>query len=165
MTWIRRPLISICKNQKKMKKIFLYKILCHHYHTHKKKILCVIFIKITACFLPEGRTSHSQFEILIEHDKHSIFAIKKNNSRGRFFAEIDLIVWNKIFMQHIHCFEIVNRLFKNLRFDSDESVKFRPLFDEIRVAARCGDTDGVSVRCGVHFFDTDGVHDTVGVFT
>ena len=60
--------------------------------------------------------------------------------------------------------------------------KYLNNFITIRVAGRCGDTDGVSVRyhrrcellggntaptvrCGVHFFDTDGVHDTVGVFT
>ena len=44
-------------------------------------------------------------------------------------------------------------------------VSDRIIRSKSRVAGRCGDTDGVSVRCGVHFFDTDGVHDTVGVFT
>ena len=32
------------------------------------------------------------------------------------------------------------------------------------MAGRCGDTDGESVRCGVCFPDTDGVHDTDGIF-
>ena len=36
-------------------------------------------------------------------------------------------------MQHKNCFEIMNKLFKNLRFNSDESAKFRSLFDEMLI--------------------------------
>ena len=118
---------------KETKKIFLYKTFCYHYCAQKKRILCITFIKITGFFLSKNHTSHSQFGIFIEHDKHSIFVIKKNNNRNHFFIEIDLIVWNEIFIQHKHCFEIVNKLFKNLRFDSDEFAKFRPLFGEMSI--------------------------------
>ena len=118
---------------KGMKKIFLYKTLCHHYQNQKKQIVCVVFTKITTFFLPDGRTSHSAFGIFIEHDENSTSVIKKNNNRNRYFTQIDLIIWNEIIMQHKHCFEITNKLFKNLRFDFNESAKFRSLFDEVSI--------------------------------
>ena len=118
---------------KEMKKIFLYKTLCHHYWNKKKQIVCVIFIKITTFFLPNGHTSHSAFRIFIEHDENSIFIIKKNNNRSHYFIQTDLIIWNKIIMQHKHCFEIANKLFKNLRFNFNEFTKSRPLFGEMLI--------------------------------
>ena len=83
--------------------------------------------------MSKNRTSHLQFGSFIEYDENSIFVIKKNNSWNRFFIEIDLIVWNEIFMQHKYCFEIINKLFKNLRFDFNESAKFCLLFDEVSI--------------------------------
>ena len=88
---------SVWKSEE-TEKNFLYKTLCHHYHDQEKQIVCVIFIKIMIFFLSKGRTSHSAFEIFIEYDENSTFVIKKNNSRDRFFTEIDLIIWNEIIM-------------------------------------------------------------------
>ena len=101
-------------------------------YTKKTNFVCRIY-QNSGFFLSKNCTSYSQFGILIKHDEHSIFVIKKNSSQNRFFIEIDLIVWNEVSMQHKHCFEIVNKLFKNLHFDFDESAKFRPLFDGVLI--------------------------------
>ena len=73
------------QKSKEMKKIFLYKTLCHHYWNKKKQIVCVAFIKITTFFLPNDHTSHSAFGIFIEHDENSIFVIKKNSNWNCYF--------------------------------------------------------------------------------
>ena len=129
---IRRPLIFIYKNRKKRKKSFYIKLFVIITGTKKKQIFCITFIKIAAFFLPNGRTSHSAFGIFIEHDENSIFVIKKNKW-NHYFIRIDLIIWNDIIMQHKNYFEIMNKLFKNLHFNSDESMKSCLLFDEVSV--------------------------------
>lgn len=96
-------------------KTFLYKALCYHFRSLGKTVLCVASTGIAALLLPDGRTSHSQFKIPIQLNESSVSTISKNSKLAALLRLVDLIIWDEVPMQHKYCFEVVHRLFVDLR--------------------------------------------------
>ena len=101
-------------------KTFLYKAICHHMRGLGKSVLCAASTGIAALLLPDGRTSHNRFAVPILLDDQSICNITKQSLRGKAFAEVDLIIWDEVPMQHKYCFEAVHRLLCDMRSVPDE---------------------------------------------
>lgn len=78
-------------------------------------VLCVASTGIAALLLPKGRTSYSQFKIPLDLCEDSTSATRKNSKLADFLRQVDLIIWDKVPMQHKYCFEVVNRLLSDLR--------------------------------------------------
>lgn len=109
-------------------KTFLYRTLYHHYRSLGKKVLCVASTGIAAQLLPSGRTSHSAFKIPIELTDVSCCNVTKNQQLGRKLADVNLIIWDEVTMQHKHCFGAVNRLLNDLRTNpSSTQTSGRPV--------------------------------------
>jgi hypothetical protein len=75
---------------------------------------------IAATLLPRGRTAHSQFKIPLMLDEQSVCHVERQSRLGRMLANVDLIIWDEVTMQHRFAFEAVNRLFCDLRQNKDE---------------------------------------------
>ena len=101
-------------------KTFLYKTLYHYYRGQGKVVLCVASTGIAALLLPDGRTSHSQFRIPLELDESSVSTITKTSRLGALLRSTDLIIWDKVPMQHKYCFEVVHWLMVDLRSVADD---------------------------------------------
>jgi hypothetical protein len=101
-------------------KTFLYQTLCHYYRSQGKIVLCVASTGIAALLLPDGRTSHSQFKIPLELNELSVSTITKTSKLGQYLCITDLIIWDEVPMQHKYCFEVVHRLFVDLRSATDD---------------------------------------------
>jgi len=100
-------------------KTFLYKTIYHHYRSQGKKALCVASTGIAALLLPNGQTSHTQFKIPIDLNEASVSSITKSSRLASELKRVDLVIWDEVPMQHKHCFEVVHRLFVDLRSASD----------------------------------------------
>ncbi|KAH8603174.1 DNA helicase Pif1 like protein, partial [Bisporella sp. PMI_857] len=61
--------------------------------------------------LPDGRTSHSRFKIPFALHEDSVSGIAKNSADARELAQVDLIIWDEVLMQHKFCFQVVHQLF------------------------------------------------------
>jgi hypothetical protein len=85
-------------------KTFLYKTLCYYFRGQGKTVLCVASIGIAALLLPQGQTSHSQFKIPLELNELSISSISKQSALARMLQHLDLIIWDKVPIQHKYCF-------------------------------------------------------------
>jgi hypothetical protein len=103
-------------------KTFLYKALCYHLRSQGKTVLCVASTGIAALLLPDGRTSHSQFKIPIVLNESSVSTIAKNGKVATLLRQVDLVIWDEVPMQHKYCFEVVHRLFVDLRSATDDML-------------------------------------------
>jgi PIF1-like helicase len=101
-------------------KTFLYRAIYGHLKADGKSILCVASSGIAATLLPRGRTAHSQFKIPLMLDEQSTCGVERQSRLGRMLANVDLIIWDEVTMQHRFAFEAVNRLFCDLRQNKDE---------------------------------------------
>jgi len=101
-------------------KTFLYKAIYHHFRSQGKKVLCVASTGIAALLLPNGQTSHAQFKIPINLNEASVSSISKSGRLASELKKVDLVIWDEVPMQHKYCFEVVHRLFVDLRSASDD---------------------------------------------
>ena len=70
---------------------------------------------ISALLLHGGRTAHSTFRIPV-HDLHSesVCNLPLDSETAEAIRSSSLTVWDESFMQHRHCFEAVDRLYREL---------------------------------------------------
>lgn len=95
-------------------KTFLYKVLCNHFRAEGKIVLCVASSGIAALLLPGGITSHSRFKIPLNVFEDSVCNIKRNTQLHSLIQRTALIIWDKVPMQHKHCFVAVHRTLTDL---------------------------------------------------
>jgi len=81
--------------------------------------LAVASSGIAALLLEGGRTSHSQFKIPIEINSESLCTFHAQTQLADLIRATNLIIWDEAPAQHRHCFEAVDRTFKDIR-QSDE---------------------------------------------
>ena len=112
-------------------KTFLYQTICYYYQSQGKTVLCVASTGIAALLLPDRRTSYSQFQILLQLDKSSVSMITKTSQLGACLRSTDLIIWDKVPMQHKYYFKVVYQLIVDL-----QSVIDNVLFGSILIILR-----------------------------
>jgi ATP-dependent DNA helicase PIF1 len=86
-------------------------------------VLTVASSGIAALLIPGGRTAHSRFSIPIQVDENSTCNIKQGSPLAELIVEAKLIIWDEAPMTHKHCFEAVDRTFRDiLRFCNSENL-------------------------------------------
>jgi hypothetical protein len=75
---------------------------------------------IAALFLLDRCTSYSQFRIPLELDELFVSTITKTSRLGALLRSIDLIIWDKVPMQHKYYFKVVHRLIVDLQSVADD---------------------------------------------
>ena len=95
-------------------KTFLYNILCFHFRSQAKIVVCVASSGIAALLLIGGRTAHSCFKIPLKIHEESVCSFPKNGELADLLRITDLIIWDEAPMQHHHIHECVNRTFQDV---------------------------------------------------
>ena len=93
----------------------MYSVLCHHYRSHEKIVLCVASSGIASLLLPGGSTSHSRLRIPLNLHESSQCNINKNSELGDLLHKVTLLIWDEVPMQHRFCFEVVDRMLQDIR--------------------------------------------------
>jgi hypothetical protein len=100
-------------------KTYLYKVLCHHYRSQGKIVLCVASSGIAALLLPGGRTAHSRFKIPVDLEPDSLCNIPRGTELAGLLQRVSLIIWDEVPMQNRMCVEAVSRTLQDVRVGPD----------------------------------------------
>lgn len=100
-------------------KTFVYRCLYKRLSEMGKTLVCVASSGIAAILLPYGRTAHSTFRIPIRLDESSTSSMSKQSAAAKALLDADAVIWDEAPMQHRWCFEVVDRLFRDLN-DCDQ---------------------------------------------
>ncbi|KAE8251462.1 hypothetical protein A4X13_0g3984 [Tilletia indica] len=76
--------------------------------------LAVAASGIAALMLDGGRTAHNRFKIPFLLDGDSVCAIRAQSGEAELLRQTSVVIWDEAPMQHRHCFEAVDRLFRDL---------------------------------------------------
>nr|GEU35617.1 uncharacterized protein [Tanacetum cinerariifolium] len=77
-------------------------------------ILNVASSGIASLLLSGGRTAHSRFVIPINVNEESFCLIKPGSDLAALLEKTSLIIWDEATMMHKHCFESLNRTFRDI---------------------------------------------------
>jgi len=84
------------------------------YRFNRSRALHVASSSTAALLIPRGRTAHSRFHIpLIIHEGSSCNITPDNDLAG-LIARAKLIIWDEAPMLHKHCFESLDRAFRDV---------------------------------------------------
>ncbi|KAH0614326.1 uncharacterized protein H6S33_006212 [Morchella sextelata] len=103
-------------------KTFLYNVICNHFRSQGKIVLCVASSGIAAQLLPGGRTSHSRFKIPIAIHEGSTCDIKRGSLLAGLIQKTALIIWDEVPMQNKYCFEAVSRTLNDICSVGDDCL-------------------------------------------
>ena len=95
-------------------KTFLYSTLLANIRVNSDVALAVASSGIAALLLDKGRTAHSRFKIPIIVDETSTCSINKNSDLAKLIQTSKLIIWDEAPMMNKHCFEAVDRTFRDI---------------------------------------------------
>lgn len=86
-------------------------------------VLTVASSGIAALLIPGGRTAHSRFSIPIHVDENSTCNITQGSPLAELIVKAKLVIWDEASMTHKHCFEAVDRTFRDiLRFCNSRNL-------------------------------------------
>jgi ATP-dependent DNA helicase PIF1 len=86
-------------------------------------VLTVASSGIAALLIPGGRTAHSRFSIPIHVDENSTCNITQGSPLAELIVKAKLVIWDEAPMTHKHCFEAVDRTFRDiLRFCNSRNL-------------------------------------------
>ena len=97
-------------------KTYLYQVICHAVRAQGIIILCVASTGLACLLLPGGQTAHSMFKIPIDTlSATSICNISKESLRADLLRMAEAVIYDECLMTHRHCFEALDRTFRDLR--------------------------------------------------
>ncbi|KAG7572528.1 Nucleic acid-binding OB-fold [Arabidopsis suecica] len=95
-------------------KTFIYTTLSASVRSRGSIVLNVASSGIASLLLPGGRTAHSRFGIPINPDDFTVCNIEKGSNQAELIEEASLIIWDEAPMMSKHCFESMDRSFKDI---------------------------------------------------
>ena len=95
-------------------KTYLYETIISYLRSKGKIVLAVASSGIASLLLSGGRTAHSRFKIPLNINEHSTCDIKKDTQLARLIEETCLVVWDESPICHRHCFEALDRTFRDI---------------------------------------------------
>ncbi|XP_050207483.1 uncharacterized protein LOC126656902 [Mercurialis annua] len=107
-------------------KTYLYKTIIYKFRSEGKIVLVVASSGIASLLLPGGRTAHSRFKIPINLDDYSSCEIKRGTQLSELIKQSALVIWDKAPMNRCHCFEAIDRCFRDILSTSCENFKNLP---------------------------------------
>ena len=72
--------------------------------------LCVAWTGIAANLLKNGKTAHTTFKLSLNITESTTCNVKHNSNDGKKFKEVQIIIWDEIFMTSKFAFEAGDRL-------------------------------------------------------
>ena len=97
-------------------KTYLYRAICHAVRAESIIILCVASTGLACLLLPGGQTAHSMFKIPIDTlDDNSVCNISKESLQADLLRMTQAVIFDECLMTHRHCFEALDRSFRDLR--------------------------------------------------
>ena len=97
-------------------KMYLYQVICHAVRAEGIIILCVTSTGLACLLLPGGQTAHSMFKIPIDTlSATSICNISKESLQADLLRMAEAVIYDECLMTHQHCFEALDRTFRDLR--------------------------------------------------
>ena len=104
-------------------KTFLWQASAAALRSKGEIVLTVASSGIAALLIPGGRTAHSRFAIPLNIDEDSTCNIKQGSALANLIMKAKLIIWDEAPMMNKHCFEAVDRTFRDiLRFSNPNSL-------------------------------------------
>src|SRR6266540_3726398 len=98
----------------------------YHILEPKKLVLTVASSGVASLLLPNGRTTHSRFQIPIQLDELSTCDIKRGTKLAELLIETSLIIWDEALMTIKQCFEAFDRSIKDIMAEFNEKmVRYR----------------------------------------
>uniref|UniRef100_A0A0D3CY09 ATP-dependent DNA helicase n=1 Tax=Brassica oleracea var. oleracea TaxID=109376 RepID=A0A0D3CY09_BRAOL len=104
-------------------KSFLYQTIISRLRSRKQIVLLVASSRIAALLLPNGRTNHSRFDILLKLDENKLCNIKPNTMLAKLIEKTDLIIWDEAPMTHKHAFEALDKSLKDIMYIKNPPAK------------------------------------------
>jgi ATP-dependent DNA helicase PIF1 len=98
-------------------KTYIWRALSAALRSKGEIVLTVASSGIAALLIPGGRTAHSRFSIPINIDEYSTCEIGPKDPSAELIRRAKLIIWDEAPMMHRHCFEAVDRTFKDIMKD------------------------------------------------
>ena len=95
-------------------KTFVEKLLLAYVRHQGQVALAVASSGIASILLESGRTSHSRFKIPIDIHSESICNVSRQSDLAKLLIITRLIVWDEAPAQGRHCFEAVDRTWKDI---------------------------------------------------
>jgi len=95
-------------------KTYLWRSMASALRSKGEIVITVASSGIAALLIPGGRTAHSRFGIPIEIHETSSCNICPNSDLGQLIVRAKLIIWDEAPMLHKHCFESVDRAFRDV---------------------------------------------------
>ncbi|XP_025608103.1 uncharacterized protein [Arachis hypogaea] len=106
-------------------KTFLWNALSASIRSKGDIVLNVASSGIVALLLPNGRTAHSRFKVLLSVNQDSICNIRQGTPLARLISSSKLVIWDEAPMLNKFCFEALDKCLKDvLCFDRG----YNPLF-------------------------------------
>lgn len=96
-------------------KTFLLNFIIHSYISQSKVVIAASSAGVSALLLHNGSTAHSAFGIPLSVDDSSVCSLSGRDSKSILLMKADLIIWDKISMQHKYCMEAVDRSLQHIR--------------------------------------------------
>ncbi|CAN7048368.1 unnamed protein product, partial [Brassica rapa subsp. trilocularis] len=108
------------------RKTFIYQTIISRLRSKKQIVLPVASLGIATLLLPNGRTAHSHFNILLKLDEDKLCNIKPGTMLAELIEETDLIIWDKVPMTHKHAFEALDKTLKDIMSMKNPPAKNQP---------------------------------------
>ena len=95
-------------------KTFLYQTIISKIGSRKQIVLLIASSIIYALLLPNGRTTHSRFNIPLKLSEDKLCTIKPGTMLAEPIEKMDLIIWDEAPMTHKHAFEALDKKLKDI---------------------------------------------------
>lgn len=111
-------------------KIFTWRTLSSALCLHTKIVNIVASSGITSLLFPGGRTTHLKFKIPVPTLDNSTYNIEKDDEHSQLLEETDLIIWDEEPMCHKSCFEVLDKILKDVMVLRIQYLVAKKLFFE-----------------------------------
>ena len=95
-------------------KTFIWRAISTAIRSRWEIVLTIASSGIAALLIPGGRTAHSRFGIPIQIFENSTCPIKPEDPLAQLIVESKLIIWDEAPILHRHCFEAVDKTFRDI---------------------------------------------------
>jgi len=95
-------------------KTFLYNTILGYLQGHSVKCMATVTSGIVACLLNEGQTTHSSLVIPLQLHDASFCSISAKFTLGQSLREVQLIVFDKVCVEHRFMFEAIDRSLRDI---------------------------------------------------
>jgi hypothetical protein len=114
-------------------KTFLWNTIIKSLRSDNRVVLAVASSGVASLLLPGGRTGHSRFKIPIQIDHDTMCSISRGSHHATLIEKANLILWDEAPMVHRHCFEAVDRTFRDILSVNDPAKSALPFGGKVVV--------------------------------